>query len=194
MIVDTGFIRPILWGPPDPVDIVNHMQPRNMRSARACVMEGPNIMAKSNVVKLPAAKKPSSNEALFPVSGDVMPIGGNAKKDRHTFNAVLDFGGIEAKDLYRMAAQTIVIKRAGNIRTAYAADTNKDKAGKFVKPFAHFVKEYMSGTINVKEAIVPKMRANAKVSKSKKIETTFETLSDAEKADMLKKLQTMLKK
>lgn len=120
-----------------------------------------------------------------------MPIGGNPKKDRVTFNAVLDFSGVDMVDLYRMAAQTIVIKLAGNCRQKFS--NNKDKAGKHEQPFNVVVKENIGGTINVKEGIVSKLRATTAGNRVEKLVSNVEKLSPEKQREMLDKLTNMLK-
>jgi hypothetical protein len=140
----------------------------------------------SNVVKLPV-----NNPAIFPISGDVMPNGGNPKKDRVTFNGVLDFTGVDMQDLYRMAAQTIVIKLAGNCRQKFY--NNKDKAGKHTEAFPVIVKDIMGGTIKVKDDIVSKLRSTTAGNRVEKIVSNIEKMSDEKKREMLDKLTNMLK-
>jgi hypothetical protein len=147
----------------------------------------------SNVVALPTPKKPSNNPNVFHIEGDVMPSGSKNHKDRVSFSADLDFTGVEQQDVFRMAAQTIVIKLAGNCRTKFSADTNKDKAGKVLKAFPVIVRETIPATINVKEVIVSKLRANVVSNRVEKMAANIEKLSPEKQREMLERLTNMLK-
>lgn len=141
----------------------------------------------SNVTPFPSSKKGANKETDFAFSGDVMPIGGNPEKDRVSFNGVFDFAGVDMVDLYRMAAQTMVIKLAGNCRQKFAADTNKDKAKKIIKAFPVIVKETIPTRINVKEDIVSKLRSTSSANAVEKLGSKIEKLSPAQK-EALRKL------
>lgn len=147
----------------------------------------------SNVVALPNVKKPSTNANVFHIEGDVMPTGSKNPKDRVSFSADLDFTGVEQQDVFRMAAQTIVIKLAGNCRTKFSANTNKDKAGKVIKAFPVIVRETIPATVNVKEGIVSKLRANVAGNRVEKMAANIEKLSPEKQREMLERLTNMLK-
>lgn len=150
-------------------------------AGRVTCYERINNMAKSNVVKLPASKKPAHKETDFPFAGDVMPIGGNPEKDRVSFSGVFDFSGVDMVDLYRMAAQTMVIKLAGNCRSKYSAGYD-EKTKKYAKSFPAVVKEVIPARINVKADIVSKLRSTTGANAVEKLGSKIDKLSPAQLA------------
>ena len=150
-------------------------------------------MAKSNVVKLPSTKKaPVTNPMVFHIEGDVMPTGSKNPKDRVSFSADLDFTGVDIKDIHRMAAQTIVIKLAGNCRSKFEAGYN-DKTKKHEKPFNVVVKETIPAKINVLADIVSKLRSTSAGNRVEKMAANIEKMSPEKQREMLERLTNMVK-
>ena len=136
----------------------------------------------SNVVPLKA-----TNPNVFHIEGDVMPTGSKNPKDRVSFSADLDFTGVDIKDIHRMAAQTIVIKLAGNCRSKFAAGYDA-KAKKHEKPFNVVVRETIPAKINVQADIVSKLRSTSSANRVEKMAANIDKLSDDQKAKLKKLL------
>ena len=114
------------------------------------------------------------------------------------FKVVLDFTQCSDTDILGIAVDAAIVKLQGKSRVSFWSKSNRKEgkeklAVKKLTPadmkvsFTQYVAKYMSGTVNVKEAIVNTMRGPAK-SDVEKATDMVNKLSPAEKAAMLKQL------
>jgi hypothetical protein len=88
---------------------------------------------------------------------------GEKPVDAVPFNLVLDFSACSPEEVLELAKDGIIVSLQSRTRSAFWAKENMGKDGKSpVKSFPAFVKEHMSGKIDVKKAVVDKQRLPGK--------------------------------
>ena len=161
------------------------------------------MVAKSNM-------KTTTN--IVPLNADIVPVHGTVKSHtekrtkelgpvhKYGFNFSLDFSKMSRADLIELATDTIVIRAQANARTMYHRpfDAN-DKTGNMGKDkktpntaFDKIAAKYMTGTVNVKEVYMSKVRARGK-DKVTKTADMFAGMTPEQQAATLKQLQMLAK-
>jgi hypothetical protein len=107
----------------------------------------------------------------------------------HSF--VLDFSTCSPAEIMELAKDGVVVKLQSRTRNTFFAKENMREDGKTPKlSFAKIATDIMSGTINVKTAIVEKSRGPG-INKVAKTEALFKGMSPEEKAATMKLLASM---
>lgn len=124
-----------------------------------------------------------------------MEIAGNVKQNEDgndvPFVVTLDFSKCSVEEVQALAADGIIVRLQGRARSGFKGKSNMAKDGKTpVANFQSFVKTHLSGTVDVKAAIVDAARAKGKPA-SVKIADMFAGMSKEEKAATLKLIASM---